>query len=309
MPKFTVQKQKLIQAPIEKVYDLVGDMSHWAKWSPWLISEPEAKVDVNNDGSQYAWSGHRVGEGKMLITNKTDKEISYDLTIIKPWKALSKVKMSLKELDNSKKATQLTWEMEGSLPFFMFFYKKMMTKLIGMDYERGLNLLKDYAEDGKVHSTLNFHGVSTYSGCNYIGIKRKCSFEASAKFMKEDFTGLMSFARTDDNYSPEKAFTIYHKWDLSKGLVEYTAGVPYQTEPSNLEDQYFKSSIPKTKIYTIEHVGPYHHLGNAWSTLIAMQRNKEFKVVKGIHPFETYGNSPMDTDPKDLIARINFPIK
>ncbi len=40
-----------------------------------------------------------------------------------------------------------------------------------------------------------------------------------------------------------------------------------------------------------------------------MMRNKEFKPVKKYHPFETYLNSPKDTDPKELRVRVNFAAK
>jgi len=40
-----------------------------------------------------------------------------------------------------------------------------------------------------------------------------------------------------------------------------------------------------------------------------MIRNKEIKIEKGYHPFETYGNSPKDTHPNELISRIHFAIK
>ena len=40
-----------------------------------------------------------------------------------------------------------------------------------------------------------------------------------------------------------------------------------------------------------------------------MVQNKELRLNKKIAPFETYGNSPKDTQPADLIAYINFPIQ
>ena len=106
-----------------------------------------------------------------------------------------------------------------------------------------------------------------------------------------------------------KAFSMYHKFDFVKRQAKYTAGIPIPKIPDAVQDQFFIGKIPSTKLYTIEHVGPYDHLGNAWTTLYTMHRNKEIKGRKDIHPFETYGNSPVNTDPKDLITHINFPLK
>lgn len=191
----------------------------------------------------------------------------------------------------------------------MFWMKNMMKSFIGMDYERGLNLLKDYVEDGEVHSQLNFLGESQYAGCNYIGIERKCSIAESPKFMEADFTKLMTYSHNTEGFRPHEAFCTYHKWDVVKGRAHYTAGVPYNQLPADVPSEFLKGKVPACKVHTVEHVGPYQHLGNAWSALISMQRNKEIKPLKKVHPFETYGNSPKDTAPNDLISRIHFPVR
>jgi hypothetical protein len=61
--------------------------------------------------------------------------------------------------------------MDSKQPFFQFFLKGMMTSLIGMDYERGLRMLKDYVETGSVPSTLEFPGIQEIKR----DIFRRCS--------------------------------------------------------------------------------------------------------------------------------------
>ena len=104
-------------------------------------------------------------------------------------------------------------------------------------------------------------------------------------------------------------FSIYHKWDFVKKTVSYTSGIPVQSVPAVLPDGVFASSIPSTSVYTVRHVGSYQHLGNAWTTLYTMHRNKEFKMIKGLHPFETYVNSPGEVPDHELITDIHFPMK
>lgn len=307
MPKVQVVKIKQINAPISKVHSILSNMSSWSKWSPWLIMDPDTKVDVAADNKSYSWVGDRVGSGHMSITNERENEsINYDLTFLKPWKSTAKVKFTTTEKDGG---TEVAWHMDSSLPWFMFWMKKMMMAFIGNDYERGLNLLKDYVEDGQVHSKLNWLGESQFPGCDYIGIKRNCTIEEMPSTMKADFENLMSYGESVEGTDRTKAFSMYHKFDFVKGLVSYTAGIPTTKIPSDLSDQFIIGKIPATKIYTLEHIGPYDHLGNAWTTIHMMNRNKEIKGRKDIHPFETYGNSPADTDPKELITHINFAVK
>lgn len=130
-----------------------------------------------------------------------------------------------------------------------------------------------------------------------------------AENMKKNFEELMPYAHTTAGMRPQDAICIYHKFNPIKDICEYTAGVTYDSLPDNLPSHFKLGKQEATKIYTLEHIGPYDHLGNAWSTLHTMIRSKELKITKKYHPFETYGNSPMDTHPHKLVTRIHFAIK
>ena len=307
MPKFAVTRSILINAPIEKVFNTLNDFSTWKEWSPWLISDPEAKVNIADDKKSYDWEGPRSGSGDMKIVKEDEnKSISIDLQFLKPWKSKAQIYFNLETKGDQ---TEATWMMDSSLPFFMFWMKKMMQTFIGMDYERGLRLLKDYVEDGKVHSKLNFTGKETISEQEYIGIYTSCTMETMGKKMSEDMPRLMEFMNENGIEVSGAAFTQYSKWDLMKKRVEYTSGVPVKSIPNNLPEGFTSGKIPATTVYTLEHVGPYQHLGNAWTTLYNMQRSKEIPVNKKIHPFETYHNNPNEVEATELITRVHFPLK
>ncbi len=307
MPKMHIERSVLIDAPIEKVYKAVSDFHTWTSWSPWLISEPEAKVDIRADGKYYEWDGKRVGSGNMQVLKEVaPNRVDFDLNFLKPWKSSSKVEFHCQEKNSG---TKVTWTMNSSLPFFMFWMKKSMEAFVGSDYERGLAMLKDYIEKGQVESKLEFHGVEPYQGFQYIGIRTETTQDRSGRQMERDFTRLMAFA---DEASPDVTggpFSIYHKWDMVKGKVAYTAGIPIRKIPPNLPADLVSGTIPDIQVYTLRHIGPYKHLGNAWTTMYSMHRNKEIKLVKGIDPFETYGNMPGEVPDSELITDIHFAVK
>ena len=91
--------------------------------------------------------------------------------------------------------------------------------------------------------------------------------------------------------------------------VSYTSGMPVKSIPADMPNKMFVGAMPDMKVYTVRHTGKWSHLGNAWSTLYNMQRNKEIKCTKRIHPFETYVNSPREAGPTEMISDINFPLK
>lgn len=306
MPALNVSRQLLINAPVEKVYHNIFDLGEWVQWSPWLIMDRTTKVNVSADKRSYDWESKRIGSGNMKVAaHEENKSIKYDLNFLKPYKSHADVTMTVSAANGG---TLVTWSMASSLPFFLFFMKKSMEAFIGNDFERGLRMLKNWTEDGAVHSQLNYTGFGEYAGCQYIGLKRSCTTADASNFMTQDFTKLMGDCRGNENTNAAACFCIYHEWDLIKGKVTYTAGVPVHSMPNPLPEGYISGTIPATKTCTLQHLGSYNHLGNAWATLYAMMRNKEFKLRKGIDAFETYGNSIRDTHPNELITNIHFPV-
>jgi predicted transcriptional regulator YdeE len=307
MPKTRIEKSITINASVDKVKSVIADFNHWRYWSPWLITDPEATVKVENGGKKQRWEGKRVGVGEMTVLKETDSVIHYNLTFLKPWKSTATVDFLIKT--DSKEVTTLTWTMDGSLPFFMFWMKPMMERMLGMDYDRGLLMLKDYIEKGKIDAKLEFLGESDFAGCKYVGIKNECTIETVGKIMEGDIKKLNAYAKDKSDILSGDFFSVYHKVDLGKNRIIYTIGIGVKEAQDNLPSGMFKDSLPSTKVYTVRHTGPYELTGNAWSAIMGMEQAKEFKKNKKIPFMEFYRNNPMETDPRDLITDVCMPIK
>ncbi|UKN02358.1 SRPBCC family protein [Paracrocinitomix mangrovi] len=303
MPKIFVEKSIYIDKSPSEVFPLINDFSVWPTWSPWLITEKGVKVNVRDDKKFYEWSGDLVGSGNMMIIDEKENDfIDCDLQFIKPFKSKAKTSMYVKAEGNG---TLLRWTMNSSLPFFMFFFKKMMQNLIGLDYERGLKMIKDLAETGEINSTLEFNENQTFEGGKYIYLTNNCQFKDMADTHKADFTSLMEFARSK-NIIAGVGFTIYDKWDMKNLITHYKACVLVSDIPSDLPAGFSAAEFPKIKSYTCTHTGPYRHIGNAWSGIQMRLRAKKFKHNKKVSPIEVYLNSPLDTAEKALKTVIHF---
>ncbi|TDF35804.1 hypothetical protein EYS14_20665 [Alteromonadaceae bacterium M269] len=307
MPAVHVTKSIQINAPVEDIYATLTDFHQWRAWSPWLIMEPEASLNVAEDNQSYAWEGDRVGAGNMsIVSENKNKLITYKLNFLKPWKSTADVQFAL---EPSEQGVKVSWSMDSSLPFFMFWMKKMMIAFIGMDYERGLRMLKEVIEDKEIKSSLDFKGSNAFEATNYIGVKVSCSLDDMADTMKSAFESLGKYMDGKADLKNGDPFTIYHKWDMVKRNATYTSAIPIKSIPADIPASMISGKIPTTNVYTITHTGKYEHLGNAWTTLYNMQRSKEIKCAKGIHPFEVYRNDPCEVDAKDLVTDVNFPLK
>ncbi|MBX2816374.1 MAG: SRPBCC family protein [Saprospiraceae bacterium] len=305
MPKMHIDRKIEINAPAEKVRNVLADFHHWQAWSPWLITDPKARVKVRGDGKYYSWEGPRTGDGNMTITGESDERIEYDLVFLKPWKSKAKVAF---EISPKGEATIVSWLMDSSLPFFMFWMVKSMTAYVSSDYDRGLAMLKEYIEEGNIASKLHFLGESSFEGLQYLGYRTECSMDNMDKAMTADFERLQAYAEAHLDNVAAPPFSIYHTWDMVNRKSVYTAALPVHTIPSSLGNM-IHGSIPPTKVMTVQHVGSYKHLGNAWATLYMMQRGKEFKSVKQIHPFETYENMPGQVPEAELVTNVHFAIR
>ena len=308
MPKMHIDKSIVINKKPAEIYPKLNDFNHWEAWSPWLILEEGVKLNVAEDGKYYDWEGDITGSGNMTVLKEEEnKYIEYNLTFLKPWKSVARVGFLLKE---EGEGTRVHWTMESGLPFFLFWMKKMMTVYVGMDYERGLNMLKDYCEDGKVHSKLEIKGLGTLEGCNYVGFKTDCTLDTVGDRMKTDYEKLMPFMKGEnEDKMAGYAFSIYHKWDPVKNVVSYTAAVPVKEMPEKLLDGMITGSVPTSKSFSVLHTGAYRHAGNPWSAMYSRQRAKKFKLNKKVHPMEVYLNSPKDTPENELKTEVVFAVQ
>ena len=302
-----VEKSISINASAEKIKSVLVDFNQWRAWSPWLIMEPEAVVTVNPDGKSYSWEGNRVGSGEMVTTSSEGNDkILYDLTFLKPWKSKAKVGFDLVE---SGESTEVKWWMDSSMPFFLFFMTKMMEAFVGMDYYRGLLMLKDYIEAENVPSTLEYEGKKAFEGTKYVGLKTACKFANIDTEMERDFNNLAKLCEEKSIPMESYAFTIYNKMDVVKGDMEYTVAMPIGKDVEGLPDGFFIGEAPRLNSAVIKHTGPYRHVGNAWAQGYMMDRNKEFKINKKAAAIEVYLNDPDKVPENELVTEVYLPLK
>ena len=308
MIKMNVHQSIHIDAAPAKIFTVINDLHQWERWSPWVIAEPTAEITVAKDGKYHEWDGKIIGSGNLKIIEEMENQlVEMQLNFLKPWKSTA---TTCFELEATKKGTLVHWKMNSSLPLFLFWMKKQMQVFVGMDYDRGLLLLKDLVENGKAHSQLDIQGTTHFPATNYIGITTQCSTKEIGENMERDFTALMAFVMKEcQDIMNGDALSIYHKFNVMRGRVKYTACFPVTAVPEKLPEGFISGRVPDLTTYSIRHTGPYHHIANAWAAGMMHQRGKQFKPAKSFPPFEVMRNSPKNTPPNALISDILFPMK
>lgn len=127
--------------------------------------------------------------------------------------------------------------------------------------------------------------------------------------MKKEFGELTIYAGAHQ-IKPDKAISIYHKFDFTNPACEYTAAFPIKKEQTAPSNTYYTGSIPVTKAIRVTFIGDYNHIGNAWAAAFSYLRYKKLKQNKKIDPFEIYITDPKkEPDPSKWITEIYIPIK
>lgn len=309
--KYTVSRSIIIKAPKKYVFSKTRNFKFWSIWSPWMCVDNDTKVNVTGRGMQvgdkYSWDGELVGKGEIEHTQILDeKKIESELRFQRPFAQVAKISFDFRKV---KVGTKVTWNMEGNLPWFLFLMKNKMVAMIGSDYERGLRMLKEYIETGKVLANTDIKGVVDYPGAAYIGINRSCTFDEISVCMKQDFEKLHKLS-TQNKYDLAGApFSITHNYNFQKHTCTYTVALHITNIPEILEEGIISGSIPKCEALRVFHTGDYAHLGNSWTAAYTYQRINYLKLRKDISPFEVYLNDPTTNDIEDWRTEVFLPVR
>ena len=310
---FELDRSIVVNKPVAEVFTTLGDFNNWNIWSPWIIQEPSCSTSATGDpvsiGHQQEWNGNRIGSGKMVLIEKTENQrLAYDLFFISPWKSHSKTQFELTPVTDAEgnETTKITWLMQGTLPIFLFFMKKMMSVFVGGDYERGLKMFKEYVETGKVTSAVTINDAEQQDGFYYIGYQSSCHMSE----IPNVFGPLFQKLQQSDIPKPDKMLTLVNKVDLATKQADMIAAVSYKEKPDfTLPNGMLEGEMPVHTAQSVTHTGSYTHLANGWATIMNYLRFAKLKQNKKLKEYEVYVNNPQETQPEDLKTQIYIPIK
>lgn len=141
-----------INSPKAKVFPYLKFLDKQSEWSPWAKKDPNMERKLTGtDGEVGAisyWNGNKeVGEGEQEITKIIEGErVEGQLRFFKPWKSESDCYMNVATTTRGK--SKVTWGFSGQnkFPFSIMMLFMSMDKMVGKDFEEGLQSLKSQLE-------------------------------------------------------------------------------------------------------------------------------------------------------------------
>ncbi len=154
---YTVERSRVVDAPADRVYQLVADFEQWTRWSPWEDVDPQMERRYSGAdsgvGAVYSWAGNRkAGSGRMEISRADEPRlVEIALEFEKPFRSSNLTVFTIDPLEPAAGAeegrSQVTWRMTGPRPLLLKLLSPVMNmeKIVGKDFEKGLARLAEVA--------------------------------------------------------------------------------------------------------------------------------------------------------------------
>lgn len=149
---YRVERWLTTTAAAPVIFSVLSDLQRFPEWSPWQKLDPNMKTTFSGTagglGSSFSWEGNNeVGAGRMTIVGLEEgREVAIKLEFLRPFPDTS---MTFWRITDEGQERRITWSMEGkrsSLLPKVFHLVMDMDKLIGNDFQTGLNALKTLVE-------------------------------------------------------------------------------------------------------------------------------------------------------------------
>ena len=150
---YAVEKEVTINKPKEEVFNYIRFLKNQDNFSKWAMTDPNMKKTYTaTDGivgfvSRWESENPDVGTGEQEIKKINEGErIDYELRFIKPYESTEKAYMTTESVNGN--STLVKWGFNGSMKYPMNITLLFMNfdKMIGGDFETGLNRLKTILE-------------------------------------------------------------------------------------------------------------------------------------------------------------------
>ena len=311
MPALVVEAKRRLSHPVEKVYETLRDLRSWPQWSPWLVADPDAEVEIDDDttsvGSAYRWRGEIVGEGSMQhFSLDPPRRIDCDLDFVKPFRSHAEIHFELGSAGEN--ATDVTWRMNGRLPAMLFWMKSQMQSLIRMDYERGLKRLDVFLECGRIPADLDIETRPiTPDRVSIVGRSGHCRFGDIESDLGTVLEGVQSLVEQAGIPHSSMMGTAYTRVDMKRGTFDYFTGV-VASENVDAGNELSKLVVGGHPSATLRLTGGYRFLDDAWNAVYQNVRGRGWKVGKW-PGFEINRNDPATTSEHQLVTDVYVPLK
>ncbi|MCF7984347.1 MAG: SRPBCC family protein [Thiohalocapsa sp.] len=304
------RKSLVIARERAEIFDTVTDLRTWRVWSPWLLHEPDARLDYSDSpdrqGGWYAWDGRIIGAGKLKhLRLERPERIEQRISFTRPFKSTAAVSWEFVEQPSG---TEVFWTLRGRMPFMLRFLAPIMSEAVGKDYQLGLALLRAHLDPDAPQLQIRFVGEREHPEHTAWTIPFAGGMDEMVKAMEEGFARLAAAASRQGLTPAGTAFTAYHMADPKSGrfACDLALPVPEGTDAGDFEIRRLGGG----RYYLTEVQGSYDFLEPVWYSVMAHLRMAKYTWDRKRPSLEVYVRDPSTAkDDNDILTRIYVPIR
>jgi effector-binding domain-containing protein len=311
---FEVSRERTINAPSAVLYDNVIDFKNWESWSSWVEKEPDLKLmypeQTKGVGGSYSWEGKDgLGRMKTLATTQNstiDQEMQFD--DYHP----SKINWTFEPTADNK--TKVTWKMNSDkVPFLFKGFAAVsggFDKMIGPDFERGLEKLDSIVVSSMKIYSINVDGITEHGGGFYLYNSTSCKMDEFKTKMVEMMTKIGVFVEKNNVAMAGAPFVMYHKWDEENNAVMFSCCVPTTARVITTESGVLTGKMKPFKAVKTTLKGNYENLKEAWDTAMKYIPDNGLEFTENGPMIEAYLTDPMtEPNPANWVTEIYLAVK
>lgn len=310
---YDVSRTRTINAPSSLIYEQAIDFKNWEAWSPWVEKDPNLTFkypeQTSGVGGSYSWEG-KDGNGELETIAAIENDSILQVIKFEGFPP-SNVYWKFNKSDNG---TDVTWGMTSEkMGFMMKFFALIsggMDKMIGPDYERGLEKLDSLIIGNMAKYEISVEGIKEYGGGFYLYKTTNATNANISSTMAKQYGSIAGYMAQNKIAMHGMPFTIYQEMNMEDGIVIMSNAIPVsQKIEINDDSGILCGYIPKTKVLKTVLKGNYTNLTHAWKETIEYVAKNNL-ITTDLKPFEIYTNDPgQNPNPADWITEIYIPIQ
>jgi effector-binding domain-containing protein len=310
LPKsYKVERNIYIKANSQGIYDMVAYLGKWDLWEPWSKQMDstvmyEFKGTDGQVGATRMWNGKKLGDGEMTITAIVPgQSVNYDLSFMHG----SIKSQSTMTLEPQGDSCKVIWTVTGNLGNnpIAHYYGLFMNKMMGPDFEKGLDKLKKVAEERNGWPRVEQKMTDPQM---VLLVRDSAGPQTYAQVFVKAFGEIGTFMKANNLKQVGPLFSIYTRYDSTTQFAVMDIGAPVDKPVEKGKGRVRFEKIPAMEVMVAHYFGPYDKMAKAYWVL--SQSIKEAGKKEAGGPWEVYISDPgVEKDPAKLQTDIFFPVK
>jgi len=302
-----------IDAHPATVFALINDFRRVSLWSPWLDTDPNARIifsgPVRGVGATITWDGAIIGTGTQVI--KEIRPFEFIDTAINPGE--SSEHRAWFDLERQNGMTLVTWGYEADQGYNVVarYFSLVLSRVVQRDYEFGLTRLKQLAETLPRADYGSIEIEQIVVEATEIAFRSTTSIPepaAMSEAMGDAYFEILSFI--DEQGLQEAGAPLSITRSFSGSELLFDAGIPVRgvTESTPRDDAGVK--IGQTyagTVIRVRHIGPYRMLGQTHQKIAAYLAALD--IERAGDAWESYVSDPTKVPEAELQTYVYYPIE